>query len=89
MSSAPHGGEAIVQLTCRLVGTDGHALGEADGAGVELLLDAHDRDTGLGIAGEKSPLDRRGTRQRGRSEAWMLKQPWRGASRIGFGRIIP
>ena len=28
-------------------------------------------------------------RQRGRSEAWRFRQPWRGASRIGFGRIRP
>ena len=28
-------------------------------------------------------------RQRGRSDAWMLTQPRRGAARIGFGRIRP
>jgi hypothetical protein len=28
-------------------------------------------------------------RQRGSSEAWMLRQPLRGASRMGFGRISP
>ena len=52
-------GEAIVQLPCRLVGADGGALHKADGAGIELLLDAHDRHAGLGIAGEKCALNGR------------------------------
>ena len=28
-------------------------------------------------------------RQRGRSDPWTLRQPWRGASRIAFGRMRP
>jgi hypothetical protein len=54
-------GEAIVQLPGRLVGTDRGTLHKADGAHVELLLDAHDRNAGLGVAGQKCTLDRRGT----------------------------
>ena len=50
--------ELVVELAGRRLGTDGHVLGGADGAGVQSLLHAHDRDRRLRVAGHDGALDR-------------------------------
>ena len=59
MSSAPSSARRSCSSPAVSSGPIGGALHQADGAGVEPLLDAHDRDAGLGVAGEMSALDGR------------------------------
>ena len=53
------GRQLVVQLAGRGVGADRHRFGEQDRSRVNLLLDAHDGDPGLAVAGQDGALDGR------------------------------
>ena len=78
-------GEAVVKLARRLLGRNRDTLGEANRTGVEPLAHMHDGDPGFGIARHDGALDRRGTAPARQQRGMDMKQPSRGASRIGRG----
>ena len=58
-------------------------------AGVEAGVHLHDRDAGLASPASIARWIGAAPRQRGSSDAWMFRQPWRGSASSHGGRMRP